>query len=1254
MARSRDTSDDAYSKVRSNGGRKRRFSRLRLMGIGLLVFCVGLILAVPFVASNAGLATSLINRFAGVDPLTVQLKSVSIGWFSPLKLENLRVLDERGTELLQVGEIETQLSIWSLMTNYTDLRTVYIRQTKVSVDVQPNMTSLEEALKPILAKYATPEDTTVEVPDDSGAPASEFTGTIQIENAAVLARDSVTNEQWEFSITDAVIPLPSSNVPVPEIEINGRVAQVDATGSLILKSTGQFQAIVASTKNDQSLLATVPNSPSSSMHVTLATNGMPLEWISLVKRRLGDLPIDAMTGSATMQADIDVQSLDNLMIRIATAQVDQLQVRSASLLGAQGAALKQVRLVGNIAMNGSTLKADQLQLTSDFGYLRANARTSLPPNIPSLAQPWVKDAEFAIDGELDLAKLTQVAPDLIAMRDQTRLTSGKATLTVRQLAASSPEQVPNVDCNVRLGSLQAEINGSKMQWEEALQLRAEVVPSEASSQAAEFKMNCIAEFCDIVGRGTLNQGQLSAKIDLDKLENRLSQWIQLPTESLAGSANAKLVWNQQGQDRVVASATVDSSPLSIVLANGKIEEPAWKGTATTSMQISELELIQLDHASLKMQSEMEAVDINITSPLRLAAMPAGSPSLPATNLSARFKADLGSCTNRCRVFAALDLGMAMAGICDVQVDGTIQNMMPTLSNATYDVTGLRIKGDGYSVNENRVQGNFKGHIDPMNIAAMRVEEMVVQAESFALSARDAAASQPDYLRNGQAAFRIDPNRLMRSIQTGDGSVPSNLVYRGDVTGQMQWLLNAKQIDWQVSLDGKNVAVDQMPNNAMSPTTLVSASSIPNTAAATNLWEEPQVKADVRGSYAFESGVLDIPMATLQSEWMAFAGKTNYTPGKSDTVIKCDGQLTYDMQAVTQRMKPWIGDYVKATGQKSGPIEFTWRARNDGSGTWADSLSAKTDIGWDQVDIVGIALGTGSVPMTIDHGVLKTATEIPVSQGTVRWDVTSNLANEPLMIIQKPQTVLDHVAITPQMCQGWLKYVAPILSNVAAIQGQLSLEVERAEILPLDLNNQTVSGKLHIHGASVGPGPLADQLIGIARQIRSLRKGITADAATVNDDLWLQMPEQKIAFNVERGLISHKDLKLKIGDVVINTSGGARLDGSLQMMASVPIVPEWVSENQYLASLAGKTIDLPIVGTLQQPRVDFSVMTTISQQLISSAAQKAVQTQVDRGLNKLLGPIQNQLQPLQNQIQSLPSQLPQLPQLPNLGIPGFGK
>ena len=75
------------------------------------------------------------------------------------------------------------------------------------------------------------------------------------------------------------------------------------------------------------------------------------------------------------------------------------------------------------------------------------------------------------------------------------------------------------------------------------------------------------------------------------------------------------------------------------------------------------------------------------------------------------------------------------------------------------------------------------------------------------------------------------------------------------------------------------------------------------------------------------------------------------------------------------------------------------------------------------------------------------------------------------------------------------------------------------------------------------------------------------------------------------------------------------------------------------------IQIPVRGTVQRPQLDSSGLVQLAQQLATSALAGAAQKQIDKGLNKLLGPLSNQLAPLQQGVQQLP--------LPNLSIPGFG-
>ncbi len=63
------------------------------------------------------------------------------------------------------------------------------------------------------------------------------------------------------------------------------------------------------------------------------------------------------------------------------------------------------------------------------------------------------------------------------------------------------------------------------------------------------------------------------------------------------------------------------------------------------------------------------------------------------------------------------------------------------------------------------------------------------------------------------------------------------------------------------------------------------------------------------------------------------------------------------------------------------------------------------------------------------------------------------------------------------------------------------------------------------------------------------------------------------------------------------------------------------------------------------------LASVGRQMAESAVQGVLQKQLDRGLNKLLGPLEKQLAPLQQGIQQ---NLPTLPQLPGgFNFPNFG-
>jgi len=1235
----------AYSKPE----RRKRFKKRHIFFAGMLFFVVAILVGVPYLLQNRELMVSTINSNAGIAPMRIDLASIEGGWLRAIKIRGLRLIDDKGAELIKVSEIETELNLIRLATNYMNLGTITIRGAEAVVDVQPGTTNIEEAIRPLLAKSSA--NPGMDSSSKTASTARMPTGRIRVADAIVHARDSVDQTAWDFKVSEADIPLPSNEQPIPPMTLIGLVQQtVSLPGETLMG--GQF------TIRTQPILETASNAVGSAdnlvpMKMNVATNGLPLQWFSLIKRRIPEIPIERLIGLATVQADIEMRSNNNIQAQIQTAQLDSLRIIAPALLGNRGANLQQIKLTGNIQLQQNRLMAQNAILKCDVGGLAANADMPWPLVVPTMTQPWLNDSDLEVQGSVDLARLIQMAPDLVQMQDQVQLIAGNATLNVsqRKSAASTP---PTSNYRMQLGGLQANVQGTPMRWDQALQASVDV---SANSQGyPSFKADCTAEFCKIEGSGDLQDGQIVGKFDLAKMQQRLSQWFAIPVESLSGSADCQVVWKQDGSNRLTANGKLATTQVKIVNKNGELDEPAWNGTFDLVARVDQGRIIQIDRGQALFQASGELLSAQILEPISLSGSTPGMAQLPPAGIQLKLVGDLGGWQRRGQLFAGVDPGVKLGGKCELEARGALDINHIEVTQASFVTEPFMVKSGETMFRESRLVGNFAGRIDSQNIGRLQVDNLLIQSESFALQANDSAVPNRELARQGQAFYRIDPSRLMSAVQfeTANGNSSTGLSVEGDVTGQLVWQVDPKQLAWQLISDVKNIRVLQRnatPNSPSGPGQLVSNRSNPPSV----IWEEPQAKLLVDGRYDVSTGKLEIPKSELMTEWIAYAGRTNMTTQANKTLLVSQGSVTYDAARVAQRLRPWTGDYLSVQGQRTQPVEVTWTSSDNSN--WAESLQAKSQIGWDSANVVGIDIGKADFPLKIENGRFLSKAEIPVSQGTLRWNLDGDVAGTPIIINQSPEKVLDNVAITRQMCQGWLKYVAPILADVASVQGNLSLQIDEAAIVPTDLKRQTIKGQLQVHGANVGPGPLADQLLGLVQQVRALRKGAGATDGGGQQTTWLQLPEQQIGFDVQQGRVAHKNMQIQAGDVVINTSGSVGIDGQLELIAAVPILKDWVDKTPMLQSLAGQQIQIPVRGTIQRPQMDLSSFASIGQQLATSALQGAAQKQIDKGIGKLLGPLSQQLGPLQQGMQQMQQgvqqNLPQFPNLQNFQLPGFG-
>lgn len=1205
---------------------------------------VALLFGLPWLLQNREFAVSMINRNAGIGPMRIDLKSIQVGWFRPIVVSGLRLVDDRGSDLIQVGELRTQLSLLSLITNYRNLGTIEIRDAAVALDVQPGTTNLEEAFKPWLVDTPSQETST-------STSSSGFTGRIRLANAVLYARDSVDLSAWEIKFEEADIPLPTAEQAFPPMTLVGKLLQTQALPGEA-PVAGQFLIRTQSIAQPSN----GPGTPeSSTLRMSISTQDMPLQWVSLIKRRMPDVPIERVIGQATVQAEVDFLNRNSMMATVQTAQVDNLQVIAPDLLGTQGAQLQQIKLSGDIHMTPNRLSTRGSKLDCDVGSVVAKADFAWPIQIPTLQKPWFEDADLDLQGSIDLPRLSRVAPDLIRTQDQVELFSGVATLSASQrrvvqstAALASP---PTASCRIELGKLQAKVQGKTIAWDQAIQASIQV--QGGASELPSFQIDCDSEFCKIDGSGDPRDGRLTAQLDFDKMEQRLSEWFVLPFDSLRGSAQGALTWKVDEGNRLVAGGSLRTTPLRIAHSKGQIDEPAWDGEFSTVSRLDGLTVLQIDRAHATLKSSEESCSVHLLEPLALTATPPGQQKLPPASMQIQLLGELSRWQRRVQMFGGVDPGVQIAGKCNLEALGGVDLEHLEITKADWNLEPLRVSTNDMTIQESRMLGRFAGRFDTSDIAKTKVDNLLVQSESFALQAQDAAVPGKSMARDGQAVFRLAPDRLMSSIRwdSGNGAPqPSNVSVTGDVTGQVHWTIDPETIRWQLVSDATQLRAVQPGQR--SPGQLVSTGG--QRPEDEVLWEEPQAKILLDGEYAIPQGKTTFSKLQLQTEWLAYGGQAEIQQRADETAIVSKGSITYDAATAAQRLRPYIGELLAIEGQRTQPLDVSWSSHP--TNHWARSLQATSSVGWDRANVIGIEIGQGEIPIEIQNGRFVSKASFPVSQGMLRWSLDGDLAGNPLVIRQSQERVVENVAITREMCQRWLKYVAPLLADATSVQGNVSLDIATAEILPSDWTKQTAIGQVHVHGAAVGPGPLADQLLALVQQIRALRKGAGATDGGGQPTSWLQLPEQSIGFEVNQGRVAHRGLQIQAGDVAITTSGSVGIDGSLEMIASVPILKEWLDKAPSLQSLAGQQFQVPIRGTIGRPQLDLGSLAGMTQNLATAALQGVAQKQIDRGLNKLLGPLEKQLGPLQQGMQQMQQgvqqNLPQLP-LPNLPIPGFG-
>lgn len=1184
-----------------NSGRsstKRRSKWKLSLGLAGLAMVV-LVVLLPTLVVRRAVLVPLIDRFAGIAPLRVDFDGVQAGWFSPVQATGLQLYDAQGRLLAKVAQVTTEKGLWSWIRNSSNLGTVRITGVEAAIAAANGTTNLEQALEPMLARFA--EDSTS---DDAPTAGTTMSGTIEVLDSKFLLVQENRPEQWVVAMPKLHVVLPTAAQVIGPIELQATLADVSGT---VADSRGTISAQVRQAEGSQTF------------ELRARLDAVPVDFWHIVHARLPEIPIQELRGRVSGTLSGNIVDAERWDFDVQQIESRGLHIIAPELVGENPAQLEFVSASGRAALADALLRIDGVKLACDFAQADASASIPWPIEVPTLQDPFLKRGAIDARGSIDLPKLAHAAQSLMPLRQDTSLQAGQAQFSIVQQL--DPQGSPSSRAHLELSGLQAMAAGQQIRWDDPLTVE---VTADRGAAGLQVAATATAEFCSLEAGGTIQAGQLVGRVDLDLLQKRASEYIELPVSNMTGNANMNMSWNMTAENRVEATGTLKTTPMVIAATGGgQIQEPAWDGQFTATALLDNGAPQHIERARLTLKSQDEQLSVDLREPVSLVAASDGATALPPAAFTFNLVGDLANWKRRGTMWLSDPPDMKLAGNISLAVGGRIDLAHVEVLEANWGSQPLEISTPLISLAEPQMVGNFKGRVDTNDLLRLEIEKLEVQSTSFSLGARDSANPDGSGSRVGQAMFLVDLDRMLQNVQattgapvaasgavlppgvTTAGNAPAEAIQysaSGRVQGQLAWQFTSQSAAFNLTADGQNIVVLSKAADAIAPTPM---------------WEEPTVTAKVTGNWIAESGAANIDNMQIQLPWMNYAGNLAYRPEGALQSIAMKGQAVYDSVALTAKIAPMTGNQVQLYGQQTVPIDVTWNSTIDPNASTLAGLKAVTRIGWEQARVAGIQLGKADVPVTIDAGQLATAAEFAVSGGKLRWDVTSDLTAKDLVILQKPMMVLENVEITPEMCQGWLKYVAPLLAEATSIDGKMSLRLDDARLTPADPRRQTVSGQLIMHNVTVGPGPLSNQVIGLVKQVDAIRKKDFTQAVS-SQTVWMNMPQQQIDFQMVDGRVTHRNVNVRVGDANISTAGSVTVDGQLDMLATMPIPDNWTEKSPLLAGLRGQSLSFPVRGTITQPQMDTNGLQQFGRQAVESAATGLIQQQLSRGLGKLFG------------------------------------
>ncbi|MCC6510518.1 MAG: hypothetical protein IT423_15560 [Pirellulaceae bacterium] len=194
---------------------------------------------------------------------------------------------------------------------------------------------------------------------------------------------------------------------------------------------------------------------------------------------------------------------------------------------------------------------------------------------------------------------------------------------------------------------------------------------------------------------------------------------------------------------------------------------------------------------------------------------------------------------------------------------------------------------------------------------------------------------------------------------------------------------------------------------------------------------------------------------------------------------------------------------------------------------------------------------------------------------------------------KPTKILNEVQITKELIDLGLGHAVPFLAKSAWFDGRVSLSVGDVDIPLASPVHSRAALSLTLHEVRSGPShPAVNRMldfVAMTRKVQPVHEIVFVDDSVID----LTVGDQRVHHSGLRFGLPKMDSRFQVA-----TSGSVGIeDKSLELFIDIPVPVEQLARREEVQRLGVPTLQLPITGTLNDPKLNWEAMRGDAAQLL---------------------------------------------------------